>query len=64
MLTDGVTEGRNAEGFIDEEVILKMLREMKDKPAQQITDYLYTELFKMQNYMLHDDFTLVLFKKE
>ncbi|MDW0110168.1 PP2C family protein-serine/threonine phosphatase [Sporosarcina aquimarina] len=64
MLTDGVTEGRNAEGFIEEEVILDMLRTMKDRPAQQIVDHLYTELFKMQNYMLHDDFTLVLFKKE
>ncbi|GKV68258.1 phosphoserine phosphatase RsbU [Sporosarcina sp. NCCP-2716] len=64
MLTDGVTEGRNSDGFIDEEVILDMLRQVKEQPAQQIVDYLYTELFKMQNYMLHDDFTLVLFKKE
>lgn len=64
MLTDGVTEGRNAEGFIDEEVIFNMLRDVKNLPAQHIADHLYTELFKMQNYMLHDDFTLVLFKKE
>lgn len=64
MLTDGVTEGRNADGFIDEEIILSMLRDVADLPAQKIVDYMYTELFKMQNYMLHDDFTLVLYKKE
>ncbi|WJY27180.1 MULTISPECIES: PP2C family protein-serine/threonine phosphatase [Sporosarcina] len=64
MLTDGVTEGRNAEGFISEDVIFDMLRSVREQPAQQIVDYMYTELFKMQNYMLHDDFTLVLFKKE
>ena len=64
MLTDGVTEGRNAEGFIDEQVILSMLKDVAHLPAQQIVDFLYTELFKMQNYMLHDDFTLVLYKKE
>ncbi len=64
MMTDGVTEGRNSDGFIDEEVIFGLLRQVKEQPAQQIVDYLYTELFKMQNYMLHDDFTLVLFKKD
>lgn len=64
IMTDGVTEGRNAEGFIEEEVILDMLRDVKSLPAQQIADHLYTQLFKMQNYMLHDDFTLVLFKKD
>ena len=63
MLTDGVTEGRNAEGFIEEDVILEMLREVKHLTSQQIVDHMYTELFKMQNYMLHDDFTLVLYKK-
>lgn len=64
MLTDGVTEGRNAEGFIDEDIIFNLLKDVKNLSAQSMVDHLYTELFKMQNYMLHDDFTLVLFKKE
>lgn len=64
MLTDGVTEVRTDEGFIDEEIIQTLLVEVKDESAQTMVDTLYSKLLEMQNFHLRDDFTLVIFKKD
>ncbi|RNF38575.1 PP2C family protein-serine/threonine phosphatase [Planococcus salinus] len=63
MMTDGVTEGRNEEGFIEREVIFELIHQMKDEPAQVIVRHVYDELVRMQNAELSDDFTLVIYKK-
>ncbi|HSP22599.1 MAG TPA: SpoIIE family protein phosphatase, partial [Planococcus sp. (in: firmicutes)] len=63
MMTDGVTEGRTADGFIDREVINDLILRKKDEPAQAIVQYVYDELVRMQNAELSDDFTLVIYKK-
>ncbi len=63
MMTDGVTEGRNEEGFIEREVIYELIEKKKNKPAQAIVQYVYDELERMQNAELQDDFTLVIYKK-
>lgn len=63
MMTDGVTEGRNEEGFIEREVIYELIENKKSKPAQEIVQYVYDELERMQNAELQDDFTLVIYKK-
>lgn len=63
MLTDGVTESRTENGFIGSEVIQSLIREKKDESAQKIVDYVYHCLMQMQNFQLHDDFTIVIFKK-
>ncbi|AQQ52145.1 PP2C family protein-serine/threonine phosphatase [Planococcus lenghuensis] len=62
-MTDGVTEGRTEVGFIDHEVIFDMVRHKKDASAQEIAEYLYEELSRMQQAELRDDFTLVIYKK-
>ena len=64
MMTDGVTETRTAEGFIDEDVIKSILPEVKDESAQKIAETVYQRLANLQNFHLHDDFTIVIFKKE
>ncbi|MCM3638303.1 PP2C family protein-serine/threonine phosphatase [Sporosarcina luteola] len=64
MMTDGVTETRTEEGFIDMNAIQNLLRDVKDKSAQQIAEYVYHHLAELQNYRLSDDFTIVIFKKE
>lgn len=64
MMTDGVTETRTEEGFIDMNAIQNLLREVKDKSAQQIAEHVYQHLAELQNYRLSDDFTIVIFKKE
>jgi len=63
MMTDGVTEGRNEEGFIEREVIFELIEQKKDEPAQTIVQYVYDELERMQNAQFQDDFTLVIYKK-
>lgn len=63
MMTDGVTEGRTDEGFIEREVIFDLIRSKKDEPAQAIVQHVYDELERMQNAELRDDFTLVIYKK-
>lgn len=63
MMTDGVTEGRTAEGFIGREVINELILRKKDESAQVIVQYVYDELVRMQNAELSDDFTLVIYKK-
>lgn len=64
MMTDGVTETRTEDGFIDMKTIEKLLLEVSEKPAGAIAEHLYNELSKLQNYRLSDDFTVVIFKKE
>ncbi|EGA88681.1 phosphoserine phosphatase [Planococcus donghaensis MPA1U2] len=63
MMTDGVTEGRNEEGFIEREVIYELIERKKEQPAQTIVQYVYDELERMQNAQFQDDFTLVIYKK-
>lgn len=64
MMTDGVTETRTEEGFIEMNTIHGLLYEVKDKSAQQMAEYVYHQLAELQNYRLSDDFTIVIFKKE
>lgn len=63
MMTDGVTEGRTDEGFIERDVLFELIEKKKDEPAQTIVQFVYDELERMQNAELRDDFTLVIYKK-
>ena len=63
MMTDGVTETRTEDGFIDDQVIKEILKTVKDESAQKIADTVYQQLGEMQNFHLHDDFSIVIFKK-
>ena len=63
MMTDGVTECRSDEGFIDPEYIMSLIQSLSHEPAQTIVDNVFKELEQMQNFELRDDFTLVIFKK-
>lgn len=64
IMTDGVTETRTEEGFIEEHLIRSILASAKDESAQKIADVVYQQLGQMQNFQLSDDFTIVVFKKE
>lgn len=64
IMTDGVTETRTEQGFIEKDLIRKLLEGMKDKPAQKIVDAIYHHLAELQNFQLRDDFTIVVIKKE
>lgn len=64
MMTDGVTEIRTEEGFIDERYIQSLIADVKNQPAQVIVNTVYDHLSELQNFQLRDDFTIVIFKKE
>jgi len=64
MMTDGVTETRTEDGFIDEGIIKSFLESVKDESAQSIVDAVYRKFGEMQNFQLRDDFTIVIFKKQ
>ena len=64
MMTDGVTETRTDEGFIEDDLIKKIIESIKDERAQVIVDTVYNRLAELQNFQLHDDFTIVIFKKD
>lgn len=64
IMTDGVTEMRTVEGFVEEQFIRTLLAGEKDGNAQQIVDAVYQQLGELQNFRLQDDFTIVVFKKE
>ncbi|WP_298471352.1 PP2C family protein-serine/threonine phosphatase [uncultured Psychrobacillus sp.] len=63
MMTDGVTECRSKEGFIDQNIILSIIESVKDKPAQEMVEYVFHKLEELQEFEQRDDFTLVIFKK-
>lgn len=63
VMTDGVTEARTEIGFIEMDVIEGLLRRVQSESAQAMVDYLFNELSKLQDFKLHDDFTLVILKK-
>lgn len=63
IMTDGVTETRTEQGFIEEQFIHAILESAKDEPAQKIADTVYQRLGELQNFQLRDDFTIVIFKK-
>lgn len=63
MMTDGVTESRTEEGFVEMETIQQLLMDVKNLPAQQMAEHLYNEIGGMQEFRLSDDFTIVIFKK-
>ncbi|RLL42144.1 phosphoserine phosphatase [Oceanobacillus piezotolerans] len=64
FLTDGVTECRDGERFIETQEVLDIIREHKELPAQELVDIVYRHFAKMQDFHLRDDFTLIILKKE
>jgi sigma-B regulation protein RsbU (phosphoserine phosphatase) len=63
LLSDGVTETRSEEGFIEREDIVQLVRKYNYLPAQEIVESIYKELVKLQDFQLKDDFTLIIFKR-
>lgn len=64
LMSDGVTESRTKEGFIDKEILLGYIRKHMHLDAQDIVRNVYKELEKIQDFQLRDDFTLIIFKRE
>lgn len=64
MLTDGVTECRKGDEFIEQEEILEVIRENKELPSQEIVENVYKYFERLQDFQLRDDFTLIVLKRD
>ncbi|MFC3882467.1 PP2C family protein-serine/threonine phosphatase [Bacillus songklensis] len=63
LLTDGVTECRVDEEFIERTDIIKLIRKYMHLSAQELVEAVYKELEKLQDFQLRDDFTLIILKR-
>lgn len=64
LLTDGVTECRQGERFIESEEVLDVIRHYAHLPAQEMVNQVYKHFERLQNFQLRDDFTLIILRKE
>ncbi|UHA60809.1 PP2C family protein-serine/threonine phosphatase [Metabacillus litoralis] len=63
LLSDGVTESRTDEGFVERSAITDLIRQNIDLPSQQIVEKIYRHFEKMQDFQLRDDFTLIIIRR-
>ncbi|MCD5325856.1 MULTISPECIES: PP2C family protein-serine/threonine phosphatase [Pontibacillus] len=64
LLTDGVTECRAGERFIEREEISDVIHQYKHLPAQEITEQVYQHFERLQDFQLRDDFTMVIIRRD
>ncbi|MCM3761683.1 PP2C family protein-serine/threonine phosphatase [Alkalihalobacillus oceani] len=64
FLSDGVTECRVGDHFIERSEIISLIRKYMHLSAQQLVDNVYQELVKLQGFILRDDFTLMIIRRE
>ncbi|QPC48193.1 PP2C family protein-serine/threonine phosphatase [Mangrovibacillus cuniculi] len=64
LFSDGVTECRTDDGFLEREDVIHYIRKYFHLPAQELVNHIYKDLEKLQDFELRDDFTLIVMKKE
>lgn len=64
LLTDGVTESKDGERFIETEEVLDVIKQYSYLPAQEVVTRVYKYFERLQDFQLRDDFTLLIFKKD
>ncbi|MFC7322036.1 PP2C family protein-serine/threonine phosphatase [Halobacillus campisalis] len=64
MLTDGVTECRQGDRFIEEDEVLEIIKQYAHLPAQETVEHVYKHFERLQDFQLRDDFTLIILKRK
>ncbi|SDR06440.1 sigma-B regulation protein RsbU (phosphoserine phosphatase) [Virgibacillus subterraneus] len=64
LLTDGVTECRQGDRFIESEEVLDVIKQYIHLTAQELVNGVYKHFERLQNFQLRDDFTLIVLRKE
>lgn len=64
LMSDGVTECRTDDGFIERETLLGYINKYIHLSAQEIVNKIFKELEKLQHFQLRDDFTLIILKRD
>ncbi|WP_409291099.1 PP2C family protein-serine/threonine phosphatase [Peribacillus sp. SCS-37] len=63
LMSDGVTECRTSEGFIERGTLIEFIQKNMHLSAQEMVNNIYKQLEKMQHFQLRDDFTLIILKR-
>ncbi|MGM7636906.1 PP2C family protein-serine/threonine phosphatase [Bacillus sp. Hm123] len=63
LMSDGVTECRTKEGFIETETLISYIEQYIHLEAQEIVNNVYRDLEYLQEFQLRDDFTLIILKR-
>lgn len=63
LLTDGVTECRQGNRFIEREEVLRVIKHYAHQPAQELVESVYKHFERIQSFELKDDFTLIVLRK-
>ena len=63
LLSDGVTECRTTDGFIERETLISYIKKNNHLGAQEMVNNVYKELERLQAFQLRDDFTLIILKR-
>ncbi|MCA0972788.1 PP2C family protein-serine/threonine phosphatase [Halobacillus litoralis] len=63
LLTDGVTECRQGERFIEQDEVLDVIKSYSHLPPQDIVDQVYRHFERLQDFHLRDDFTLIVLRR-
>ncbi|BDG78752.1 MULTISPECIES: phosphoserine phosphatase RsbU [Bacillus] len=64
LFSDGVTECRTENGFLERLDIQKLIEEHMCCSAQEMVKNIYDSLLKLQDFQLHDDFTLIVLRRK
>lgn len=64
FLTDGVSECRDGDRFIEKEELLDVIHQYIDLPAQELVENVYRHFERLQDFQLRDDFTLIVLRKD
>lgn len=64
LLSDGVTECRTDDGFIERDTLVEFIQKSIHLDAQKIVENLFKKLEKMQHFQLRDDFTLIIIRRK
>lgn len=62
LLTDGVTESKRRDEFIERQYLIKVFEQFIHLPAQQMVNEVYRHFERLQDFELQDDFTLIILK--
>ncbi|MFQ3545170.1 PP2C family protein-serine/threonine phosphatase [Halobacillus rhizosphaerae] len=63
LLTDGVTECRQGDRFIEQEEILHVIKQYAHLPAQEVVEQVFKHFERLQDFQLRDDFTLIILRR-
>ncbi|TCT20390.1 sigma-B regulation protein RsbU (phosphoserine phosphatase) [Melghiribacillus thermohalophilus] len=64
LLTDGVTECRRGERFLERDEVIEVMKQYTHLPAQQMVERVFRYFEELQDFQLRDDFTLIVIRRE